>query len=110
MQIQTKFNAQQRADQIDAFRAELAILEGEQVLSVDINQRSALTRYHDHLLGQLAAAFDIDATSREKQLSLGMRIASFSGAALGWHLVPCRSGFGRRPLSPGQYRCVSFWL
>ena len=48
MQIKTKLDAQQRADQIDAFRAELAILEGEQVLSVDINQRSALTRYHDH--------------------------------------------------------------
>ena len=51
MQSQTKSGAQQRAGQIDAFRAEPAILEGEQILPVDTNQRTASTRYHDQLLG-----------------------------------------------------------
>ena len=67
MQIQTKLDGQQRADQTDVFRSEPAILEDEQILSVDTNQRAALTQYHDQLADQLAATFDIDATSRHPQ-------------------------------------------
>jgi len=80
MQIRSKTEAQQRADQIEAFRAELGIVEQEQILALELGQRAAVARYHDQLLHRLAAAFDIDVTSKEKQLSLGMRITSSLGA------------------------------
>jgi len=80
MPIRSKTEAQQRADQIEAFRGELNIIEQEQVLTLDPNQRASVARYHAQLLHRLAAAFDIDVTGREKQLSLGMRITSFLGA------------------------------
>lgn len=72
--------AQQRADDIRVFRQELARLEAEQVLALSPEQRQALTAHHDRLLADLAQAFDIDRDVRGKQLSWGMRIASFLGA------------------------------
>jgi len=80
MPIASKSKAQQRADQIAAFRSELAIVEEERVLTLSDSQRSALSGYHENLLAQLSADFDIDAGDRAKQLSLGMKIASFLGA------------------------------
>jgi hypothetical protein len=80
MPIASKSKAQQRADQIAAFRSELAIVEEERVLTLSDPQRSALSGYHENLLAQLLADFDIDAGHRAKQLSLGMKIASFLGA------------------------------
>ncbi|WP_319585888.1 DUF2157 domain-containing protein [uncultured Desulfobulbus sp.] len=80
MQIQSKTEAQQRADQIESFRAELGIIEREHVVTLDTDQQASLARYHSQLLDRLAAAFDIDATNQEKQLSFGMRITSFLGA------------------------------
>lgn len=80
MQLRSKDDAQHRADQISLFVAELTILEQEKILTLDQDQRSAVSAYHQSLLGQLAAAFDIDVNHREKQLSLGMKIASFLGA------------------------------
>jgi len=80
MPLQSKADAQRRADQVACFQAELAILEQEKILCLDAIQRSALAGYHEKLIGALAATFDIDAGRREKQLSLGMKITSFLGA------------------------------
>lgn len=80
MQLNSKADAQQRVDQIGHFQAELKIVEQEHIISLNDSQRSALTSYHDNLIKALSAAFDIDSSKREKQLSLGMKIASFLGA------------------------------
>ncbi len=80
MQIKSKADAQQRADQIGYFQAEVSILEQENIVMFNDGQRFAIADYHKNLIDQLAAAFDIDANKREKQLSLGMKIASFLGA------------------------------
>ncbi|MCK4503744.1 MAG: DUF2157 domain-containing protein, partial [Desulfuromonadales bacterium] len=76
--------AQQRADQIESFRAELRLLEVEGILTLDLEQQSQLTDYHNGLLDGLTEQFDIDSDSRTRKLSLGMKITSFLGAlALG---------------------------
>jgi uncharacterized membrane protein len=73
-------DAQQRADEIGVFNRELARLEAEQVLQLSEAQRSHLHSHQQALLAQFRAAFDIDHNSQARQLSLGMRIASFLGA------------------------------
>lgn len=78
--IQSKEDAQRRADQIGHFQSELEILSREKVLDLDERQRAAVAAYHEQLLDRLSSAFDIDASHRAKQLSLGMKIASFLGA------------------------------
>ncbi len=72
--------AQQRADDIQTFRRELALLEAEAVLTLTQGQQQTLAAHHDHLLADLAQSFDIDQDSRARQLSWSMRIASFLGA------------------------------
>ncbi|MDX2463370.1 MAG: DUF2157 domain-containing protein, partial [Porticoccus sp.] len=76
----SKFEAQKRADQVKAFQDELALLQGDGVLSLREEQTQAVNAYHQILLSQYSDDFDIDQDQREKQLSLGMRIASFLGA------------------------------
>ena len=80
MQLKSKADAQRRADQIGHFQAELKIIEQENILSLNDIQRSALANYHENLIQALSTTFDIDSNKREKQLSLGMKIASFLGA------------------------------
>ena len=80
MQIKSKEIAQQRVDQIHSFQSELEILESENVFYLDNHQRAAIFAYHDNLIEQVAALFDVDTSQKEKQLSLGMKIASFLGA------------------------------
>lgn len=80
MQIKSKSEAQIRTDQIGHFRKELRILEEEKILILDENQKKTVTGYHDNLISRMSRTFDVDSDSREKQLSLGMRIASFIGA------------------------------
>lgn len=82
MDIKSKQTAQQRADQIRSFQAELEIIENEQILLLDAEQRIAVDSYHQKLLTKLSSSFDVDTNKQEKQLSLGMKIASFL-AALG---------------------------
>jgi uncharacterized membrane protein len=72
--------AQQRADEIGVFNRELARLEADQVLSLNDNQRARLHDYQQQLLNRYRVAFDIDHDVQARQLSLGMRIASFLGA------------------------------
>lgn len=80
----SRTDAQQRADDIRAFRRELARLDDEVMLPFDAAQRSALHSHHDALLGRLARQHDVDTSAQAQQISLGLRIASFLGAlALG---------------------------
>lgn len=76
----TRSQAQQRADEIHSFRAELARLAAEGVLTLDTAQREAVHAHHEMLLARYVGAFDIDRDRQARQLSLGMRIASFLGA------------------------------
>jgi len=76
----SRTDAQQRADEIRTFTEELSRLEREGVLALTEAQREAVAGHHRGLLAQFAQAYDIDRDARAKQLSLGMRIASFLGA------------------------------
>lgn len=80
MQVKSKIEAQHRVDQIKNFQIELEILEADKVLSLQENQKNDISEYHDSLLSHLSSTFDIDTNKRDKQLSLGMKIASFLGA------------------------------
>ncbi len=80
MNTPIRSEAQQRADEIAIFRAELARLEGEGVLRLDAAQAEAVRAHHAALLAGFAGAYDIDRNLQAKQLSLGMRVASFLGA------------------------------
>lgn len=80
MAISSKTEAQKRADRINAFREELSALQQEGILKLDNSQQSAVAHYHQQLLSGLSARFDVDQDVRSRQLSLGMRIASFLGA------------------------------
>jgi len=80
MTIPSRQEAQQRADQIQAFEKELDRLEQEGVLALDAGQRQRVADHHRSLLARYAQSFDIDRNMRASQLSLGMRIASLFGA------------------------------
>ena len=80
MSTHLRSEAQRRADEIAIFRAELARLEGEGALQLDAAQKEAVRAHHAALLAGFAGAFDIDRDVQAKQLSLGMRVASFLGA------------------------------
>lgn len=80
MRLRSRTEAQQRADQITAFRTELDLLAKEEVVGLQPEQRRAIDRYHHDLLRQLTLGFDIDTTKGQKQFSLGMGIVSSLGA------------------------------
>ncbi len=80
MTAPSRSEAQQRADEIRVFQKELERLERDHVLALTPAQREAVREAHRGLLAGYARAFDIDQDVRAKQLSLGMRIASFLGA------------------------------
>jgi len=77
----SKDDAQRRADQIRAFREELADLRREGLEPVPLDRLDALTAHHDALLSALRDRFDIDTTVSARRMSLGMRLASAFGAA-----------------------------
>ena len=80
MTTSNRSDAQQRADAIRVFQVELEHLESAGVLRLDDAQHAAVRSHHQTLLSTLAQDFDIDRDAQTKQLSLGMRIASFLGA------------------------------
>ncbi|MDD2226913.1 hypothetical protein [Sulfurovum sp.] len=80
MQHISKEDAQKRVDQIAYFKAELDELEQNDVLSLSEPQKTRLNHFHQTLINSLALSYDIDYSIKEKQLSLGMKIASFLGA------------------------------
>src|SRR5687767_756396 len=77
----TKSDAQRRADQIAAFRAELDALSHEGALPFDAAQLAAVSAHQNRLLGELARDFDVDRGAAAKRMSTGMRLASLFGAA-----------------------------
>jgi hypothetical protein len=76
----TKAEAQRRADQVGAFTRELDELERGGVLTLAPDVRARIDAYHTGLLERLAGRFDVDRSERQRQMSLGMRIASLIGA------------------------------
>ncbi|WP_317930491.1 DUF2157 domain-containing protein [Halioxenophilus sp. WMMB6] len=72
--------AQQRADQIRQFQCELAELQQVGVLALGEAQQQAIANYHQQLLAELTRDYDVDVNQRQKQFSLGMKVASFIGA------------------------------
>jgi uncharacterized membrane protein len=72
--------AQQRVDRIRAFQEELEQLEHDQIVVLPAEQRQQLIRHHQGILAEFAKLFDVDTSATQKQMSLGMRIASFLGA------------------------------
>lgn len=73
-------DAQWRVEQVNAFTRELAELSRDGVLSLDASQRGQVERYHAELLASLATRFDVDRTEGQRQMALGMRVASLLGA------------------------------
>jgi uncharacterized membrane protein len=80
MDILSKLEAQERVDQILAFQSERSFLEKHELLILDDTQNTRLHNYHSELLKSLQQSYDVDLNSSEKQLTLGMKIASFVGA------------------------------
>jgi uncharacterized membrane protein len=78
--VKTRTEAQARVDQIQAFRRELDLLRTAGHLRLSAEQQGALDEHHAALTRELAEHFDVDSDVRARQLSLGMRIASFLGA------------------------------
>lgn len=76
----TKAEAQQRADQIEAFSRELGELDREGVLALAPEDRARVDAHHARLLERLAGRFDVDRSERQRRMSLGMRVASLVGA------------------------------
>lgn len=80
MKMPTRNEAQQRADEIRVFQREYERLQHEGVLELSGVQACAVSEHHAELLARYAKTFDIDADIKARQLSLGMRVASFLGA------------------------------
>jgi serine/threonine protein kinase len=72
--------AQQRADRIAAFRAEISELKRAGLLQISEEDLRAVDGHHDRVLSNLVQCFNVDVSERGKQLSLGMRAVSFLGA------------------------------
>jgi uncharacterized membrane protein len=80
MSIYTKTEAQRRADDINVFQQELERLQAGGILTLSDAQRQSVSSHHHALLAEFASTFDIDRSLSSRQLSMGMRIASFLGA------------------------------
>ena len=80
MRLPNRSEAQQRADEIRVFDRECERLRQEGILELSAEQSRAVSEHHTGLLARYAETFDIDASVKAKQLSLGMRVASFLGA------------------------------
>lgn len=75
-----KTQAQARADQVLAFRAEQKILTEQGLLPLSDDDAANIRTYHDGLLQQLQQGLNIDLNDNARHLSLGMQIVSFLGA------------------------------
>lgn len=76
----TRDQAQQRADDIQAFYREVERLHRERALLLEPEQLDRLAEHHQGLLGEYRKTYDIDQDNQAKRLSLGMRITSLLGA------------------------------
>ncbi|MDG9924241.1 MULTISPECIES: DUF2157 domain-containing protein [unclassified Pseudomonas] len=76
----TRDQAQQRADDIQAFRREAQRLRAEDALALGDEPLARIASHHDQLLAQYRSHFDIDHDQQTKRLSLSMRVVSLLGA------------------------------
>ena len=76
----TRDQAQQRADDIQAFRREAQRLRGEDAQLLADEPLARIAAHHDRLLAQYRASFDIDHDQQTRRLSLSMRVISLLGA------------------------------
>ncbi len=81
MDTTAQHDAQQRADRIAVFKAELALLERDQVLVLTEQQRSSLDEHLSQLLDELAKQFGVDVSESARRLSWVIRIATLLGGA-----------------------------
>ncbi|WP_049721742.1 DUF2157 domain-containing protein [Gilvimarinus polysaccharolyticus] len=77
----SKSQAQSRADQVQAFRAEQEFLKNQGLLQLPESTANTIRQYHDELLDELQQSQDVDLSDGAKSLSLGMQIVSFLGAS-----------------------------
>jgi hypothetical protein len=77
----SRAGAQDRVDQIAAFRAEVEQLGREGGPVLDSSQLTAILAHQDAVIAGLTRDFDIDRTSAARRMSRGMQIASILGAA-----------------------------
>ena len=77
---ESRIQAQQRVDDIQAFYRELKQLDQDQVLRLDPAQIQSLRLHHQSVTERYRQTFEIDPDTASRQLSLGMRIASLIGA------------------------------
>ena len=73
-------DAQQRVDQISAFKNELNRLASDKILALSAEQQSAVDAHHQQLVASLSSQYDVDTNVQSKQLTLGMKVASLLGA------------------------------
>jgi uncharacterized membrane protein len=117
----TRAEAQARVDQIQAFRRELDLLQARGPLQLSADQKQSIDAYHGALSRELTLAFDVDPDARARQLSLGMRIASFLGAlSLAasvfflfykfWGLMAVGAQVSILVAAPLLTFCFAFWL
>jgi uncharacterized membrane protein len=78
--INSRREAQVRAEWIRVFQEELAALEHQGVLELTPGQKAKVRAHHEAILASLTRSFDIDSTEAQKKISWGMRIASMLGA------------------------------
>ena len=72
--------AQARLNRIRSFNSKLDALEQAAIVTLDESQRRAIVAYHQRLLDDLTAQFDLDRDEGQQRMSLGMQIASILGA------------------------------
>ncbi|HYV64093.1 MAG TPA: DUF2157 domain-containing protein [Bryobacteraceae bacterium] len=70
---------QERADRLRMFQRELVELEREGVIELTPEQRARLDAHIERKLAELASQFDVDTSESQRQISLGMKIASALG-------------------------------
>ncbi|HEY2842308.1 MAG TPA: DUF2157 domain-containing protein [Bryobacteraceae bacterium] len=70
---------QERADRLRIFQRELAELEREGAIELTSAQRARVDAHIEKTLAALSSEFDVDATESQRQISLGMKIASALG-------------------------------
>jgi len=80
--IATREAAQGRIDQIEIFERELAHLRSDRVIHLTDSQVTAIEAYHRHIIHELTARYDADASESGRRLSMSMRIVSLIGALL----------------------------
>jgi len=78
--LSSRDEAQLRVEQIHAFKSEQLALQNAGVFKTNNEDSQTIDNYHQKLLSQLANTFDIDISTHSKQLTLGMKFASFFGA------------------------------